>query len=72
MCTSDTIYRLEMSPSADGEYWGWLVDGSVSLIQSSMVTFEMCFPGGLAAAEATGRGVRIQLDVSSWLPEGCW
>lgn len=64
MCdTPLPIVKIEMIPSNEGRYWGWLqADGEVSMIWPSFVRLAMCFAGGIDSSEALGRGVRIQLD----------
>jgi hypothetical protein len=64
MCdTPLPIVKIEMTPSDEGGYWGWLqANGEVSMIWPSFVRLAMCFSGGIDSSEALGLGVRIQLD----------
>lgn len=60
-----SIVEVELTESEDGPYYGWLADGGVRMIQPNAVLFEMQFPYGSSAEEASGNGrvVRLSLEV---------
>ena len=66
MCGSNkAVVKLLVVEDVNGEYHGWLSNGVVSLIWSSLICLEMCFPGGITMAESFGKGKRIRLSISA-------
>ena len=64
MCgNKKNIVKLLVVEDVNGDYYGWLSNGVVSLIWPNLICLEMCFPGGLVVAESSGKGKRIRLSI---------